>query len=239
MKLRENTCSFRTVFLFVAAMAGPAMLTGCTEANLAIDFILGSRTPKFVASHPMSPFSGIWSRKRTPGEKGLFLEEAANRGSTMPPRIGRDAKPELPVDRNIKNEGEIGRRDKRESLDVLPQDREVAPTNTMAPQEAFSFPRDPFQPPTEEVLLAECPPSMPLCRFDRSQLKLRGLIQVGDEQFKGMVEDPDGRGYFITPGMQISGATVTQVTNRGITLFVHKSKKIDWMLIGGRDSREN
>jgi hypothetical protein len=53
------------------------------------------------------------------------------------------------------------------------------------------------------------------------------LIQVDDGQFKGMVEDPDGRGYFITPGMQISGATVTQVTSKGIILYLHKSKKIE------------
>jgi hypothetical protein len=40
-----------------------------------------------------------------------------------------------------------------------------------------------------------------------------------------MVEDPDGRGYFVTPGMQIGNATVTQVTNKGVILHVHKSKQ--------------
>jgi hypothetical protein len=88
----------------------------------------------------------------------------------------------------------------------------------------FPVVRDPFKAPTE-ILPSECPPSMPLCRFDRSQLKVVGVIQVEDGQFKGMVEDPDGRGYFITPGMQIGGATVTQVTNKGIMLHVAKSKQ--------------
>jgi len=75
-----------------------------------------------------------------------------------------------------------------------------------------------------EVLPSDCPPSMPLCKFDRSQLKLVGVIQVSEGNYKGMVEDPDGRGYFITTGMQIGGATVTQVTSKGITLHLHKTR---------------
>lgn len=82
--------------------------------------------------------------------------------------------------------------------------------------------RDPFKAPTE-ILPSECPPSMPLCKFDRSQLKLVGVIQVAEGHFKGMVEDPDGRGYFVTPGMQIGGATVTQVTQRGVTLHLRRT----------------
>lgn len=84
--------------------------------------------------------------------------------------------------------------------------------------------RDPFDKPTE-VLPSECPPSMPLCRFTRSQLKLVGVIQVADGVFKGMVEDPDGRGYFIAPGMQIGGATVTQITSQGATLREHAGRR--------------
>lgn len=86
----------------------------------------------------------------------------------------------------------------------------------------FAVERDPFRPPTE-ILPTECPPSMPLCRFDRSQLKLVGVIQVNEGQFKGMVEDPDGRGYFVMTGTQIAGATVTQVSNKGITMHLHKT----------------
>ena len=66
---------------------------------------------------------------------------------------------------------------------------------------------------------------MPLCRFDRSQLKLVGVIRVSSGQFKGMVEDPDGRGYFVIPGTQIGGATVTQVSAKGMTLHDHLSKE--------------
>jgi hypothetical protein len=64
---------------------------------------------------------------------------------------------------------------------------------------------------------------MPLCKFDHSQLKLVGVIQMPDGNYKGMVEDPDGRGYFINTGMLIGGATVTQVNNRGVVLHVHKT----------------
>jgi Tfp pilus assembly protein PilP len=84
--------------------------------------------------------------------------------------------------------------------------------------------RDPFKAPTE-VLPTECLPSMPLCRFDFSQLKLVGVIQVGRGQFKGMVEDPDGRGYFIAPGMQIGNGTVTQVTRDGVVIHLHGIKQ--------------
>ena len=66
---------------------------------------------------------------------------------------------------------------------------------------------------------------MPLCRFDRSQLKLVGVLQISDGQFKAMVEDPDGRGYFITPGMRIGGDTVTQVTNKGLTIHLHRTNQ--------------
>ena len=79
---------------------------------------------------------------------------------------------------------------------------------------------------------------MPLCRFDRSQLKLVGVIQVSEGQFKGLVEDPDGRGYFITSGMQIGGATVTQVTNKGITLHVHRTRQ-DVTMPLFREARES
>jgi len=81
---------------------------------------------------------------------------------------------------------------------------------------------------------------MPLCKFDRSQLKLVGVIQVSDGQFKGMVEDPDGRGYFVTPGMQIGGATVTQVTQRGITLHLRKTGQdvVLPLFLESRESRE-
>jgi hypothetical protein len=40
-----------------------------------------------------------------------------------------------------------------------------------------------------------------------------------------MVEDPDGRGYFITPGMRIGGDTVTQVTNKGLTIHLHRTNQ--------------
>jgi hypothetical protein len=89
----------------------------------------------------------------------------------------------------------------------------------------LEFERDPFNPPADRVLPSECPPSMPLCRFDRSQLKLVGVIRVTSGQFKGMVEDPDGRGYFVTPGTQIGGATVTQVSAKGMTLHDHLTKE--------------
>jgi hypothetical protein len=102
--------------------------------------------------------------------------------------------------------------------------QQAVPPEEKSAGELFQAERNPFKQPTE-VLPSECPPSMPLCRFDRSQLKLVGVIQVSEGEFKGMVEDPDGRGYFVTPGMQIGGATVTQVSNKGITLHLHRTRQ--------------
>jgi hypothetical protein len=96
---------------------------------------------------------------------------------------------------------------------------------TVAPKVSFfSGERDPFKAPTE-VLPTECLPSMPLCRFDYSQLKLVGVIQIGGGQLKGMVEDPDGSGYFLVPGMKVGNGTVTQVTRSGVTIHLHKRKQ--------------
>ena len=121
------------------------------------------------------------------------------------------------------------------------EEMQGAPTEptTTEPATFTGIKRDPFKAPTE-ILPSECPPSMPLCKFDRSQLKLVGVIQVSDGQFKGMVEDPDGRGYFVTPGMQIGGATVTQVTQRGITLHLRKTGQdvVLPLFLESRESRE-
>ncbi len=86
----------------------------------------------------------------------------------------------------------------------------------------FVIKRDPFQRPTE-MLPTECPPSFPLCRLNRSQLKVVGIVQVADGAYKGMVEDPDGRGYFLIAGMQVNGSTVTQVSQKGILLRDHNT----------------
>jgi hypothetical protein len=223
MKLRHYANTFNSVSHFAAAIALLVLLTGCKEANLAIDFMLGTRSPSFLASHAMSPLSGILLRKRTTEERLHLIAEAGPNDS------GERQYPRQPP---------VGQREKKESQADSPHNKPVNQPIATVGRDTLSFPRDPFRPP-EEGRPTECPPSMPLCRFDRSELRLRGLIRVGDGQFKGMVEDPDGRGYFITPGMQISGATVTQVTSRGITLFMHKSKKIDWMFIEGRDTKEN
>lgn len=223
MKLQHYAYAFNSVSRLAAAIALTMMLTGCKEANLAIDFMLGTRSPAIFASHTMSPLSGFLLRKRATEERIHLVAEAA------PKPLG---------DRTNHAQPATDEREKKESRPDSPRNQQVNQPNAMVGRDTLSFPRDPFRAP-EEGRPAECPPSMPLCRFDRSELRLRGLIRVGDGQFKGMVEDPDGRGYFVTPGMQISGATVTQVTSRGITLFMHKSKKIDWMFLEGRDTKEN
>ncbi len=103
--------------------------------------------------------------------------------------------------------------------------------------EPFSFPgRDPFREPTE-MLPPRCLPSQPLCKFDHSQLRLVGVMQVSDGNYKGMVEDPEGRGYFVTTGMMIGRATVTQIGNKGVILHVHKTNN-DVLMPMSREGRD-
>ncbi|MDQ7782202.1 MAG: hypothetical protein RDU20_04960 [Desulfomonilaceae bacterium] len=204
-----------------------ALVAGCQEVNTAIDGLLGKRTPELSAAQKSIPLSVVPVKKRSAGEMPPTpgaVEKTEERdapvgGLSAPP--SQDRTNEVPAFRaegkkRAPGPGTMAPRPKEEPAPVAP----VAEK----PVTDFVVMRDPFKAPTE-VLPSQCPPSMPLCRFDRSQLKVVGVIQVEDGQFKGMVEDPDGRGYFITPGMQIGGATVTQVTNKGIMLHDAKSKQ--------------
>ncbi len=196
------------VFVFVP-------LAGCEEANMAIDSILGRQSPVLSAAQQVSSQSLVPAKRRTPGEKTPPVAEPS--APTEQKVTGEPAKTE--------SAGYSTQQGKRRAPGQLsPATQQALPPEEKRAGELFEAERNPFKAPTE-VLPSECPPSMPLCRFDRSQLKLVGVIQVSEGEFKGMVEDPDGRGYFVTPGMQIGGATVTQVSNEGITLHLHKTRQ--------------
>lgn len=227
------------------AMVFSGLVTGCEEANVAIDNILGRRTPVLsAASQASSPQSFIPAMKRTPGE-GIPVTPGTGGQPAQAPHRGEDLKPSAddgqqrpggdqlapatsPRQGKPTEARPVGEPDKQ-AVPSLAQGKRRAPgtrphvAGTEEKHPPFVAPRDPFKMPTE-VLPSDCPPSMPLCKFDRSQLKLVGVIQVSEGNYKGMVEDPDGRGYFITTGMQIGGATVTQVTSKGITLHLHKTR---------------
>jgi len=195
-------------------------LTGCEEANIAIDFIIGHHSPALSNASQLGSPPIVLAATRSPGE-------SPPPGPAVTPSVQPESRP-APV--QVTQEG------KRRDPGRFPPGVSSERPEEKRVKDMFSVDRDPFRPPTE-ILPTECPPSMPLCRFDRSQLKLVGVIQVGDGQFKAMVEDPDGRGYFVTPGMQIGGATVTQVSNRGVTLYVHKTRQ-DVVMPLYRESRE-
>ncbi len=80
--------------------------------------------------------------------------------------------------------------------------------------ESFSFLRDPFLAPCLNL----CPTHPHL-----SELKLKGLIRISNGKFKGMFEDPQGRGYFVSEKMEIFGATVTQISDTGVNLRIIKT----------------
>lgn len=197
-------------------------LSGCQEANMAIDFIVGRQSPVMSPAPQLERPPIILAARRTAGESpapapttaaGPPVQPTNTPAATPAPQQGKRRAP------GVFPPGVVSER---------PEEKRV--------RDIFAIERDPFRPPTE-ILPTECPPSMPLCRFDRSQLKLVGIIQVGDGQFKAMVEDPDGRGYFVTSGMQIGGATVIQVSNRGVTLHLHKTQQ-DVLMPLYREARE-
>ncbi len=182
--------------------------SGCQEANIAIDFIVGRQSPVLSPAPEFERPPIILAARRSAGE-------ASPPASTAPPTPAADKTPAV---------SPAPQQGKRRGPGIFPPGVTPERSEERRGRDVFAIERDPFRPPTE-ILPTECPPSMPLCRFDRSQLKLVGIIQVGDGQFKAMVEDPDGRGYFVTSGMQIGGATVTQVSNRGVTLHLHKTQQ--------------
>jgi len=203
------------------AIAIISCLSGCQEANMAIDFIVGRQSPVVSAAPQFERPPIILAARRSAGESSAPAPTAAG------PTAQAD---EAPAAVPAPQQG------KRRAPGVFPPGVVSERPEEKRVRDIFDIERDPFRPPTE-ILPTECPPSMPLCRFDRSQLKLVGIIQVGDGQFKAMVEDPDGRGYFVTSGMQIGGATVTQVSNRGVTLHLHKTQQ-DVLIPLFRETRE-
>jgi Tfp pilus assembly protein PilP len=183
------------------------MLSGCQEANVAVDKLLGRQSSVLLSSAQDSQLAIILAKKRPPGEES----PAAASEPTKPAETRPDAK---------LSEGK--RKGPGELAPTTPGAPGVTPPK--AAKELFLAGRDPFRQPTE-ILPTECPPSSPLCKFDPAQLKLVGVLQVAAGEYKGMVEDPDGRGYFISPGMQIGRSTVTQINNEGVTLYDHRTRK--------------
>jgi hypothetical protein len=241
---------FKIICCSGMAMVLAGLITGCQEANVAVDDILGRRAPVLsaVAQVPSQNLTTAMKRVSGEGESSTALsagmqfkraprygedlqmaavksqQSSSPRRQVTPPGPGvpSDLDDEPPATGHVEQPAKPG-------IQPFTKGKRRAPGTTLQVPGAqekhtlFIATRDPFKVPTE-VLPTSCPPSMPLCKFDRSQLKLVGVIQVSDGVYKGMVEDPDGRGYFITTGMEIGGATVTQITNKGVTLHLHKTR---------------
>jgi hypothetical protein len=199
------------MILLILAAAVLAMSGGCTELTTTVDEVLGKAGSAFTSNAMAASPSG--RRESNPAGKALKSRPKAKRAAE-PSTSGR------PAGSTSSALSMTGK--KRAPGKLSPTTRVTKEKH--AKKGIFTVKRDPFRQPTE-VLPSDCPPSVPLCRFDRSQLKLVGVIQIGAGQFKGMVEDPDGRGYFVSVGMQIGNATVTQVSNKGVMLRVHKTSE--------------
>jgi hypothetical protein len=212
----SNACRFGIALSMVVT------LVGCEEANVALDNLIGRKPVVVTDSQSLSAVSVVPAKKRTPGELPAAPTPQAEPGAKPKPQDTGSAQQKAEP---AEQQPMAGKKRKAGALAPPPPTAPsaVAKVDEMPPPPPIPpVKRDPFKAPTE-ILPTECPPSMPLCRFDRSQLKLVGVIQVEDGNFKALVEDPDGRGYFISSGMQIGNATVTQVTNRGMTLRVAKT----------------
>jgi len=212
-------------------MAPLVMLTGCQELQTTVDSLLGKDA---MASSP------------GPGGPALKLmlaqQQSPPAGARKPPGTTAPSAPGRPVapaakrqpgtattkpDADAAQKAEIRQGKKTRPGRYAPAAGPTEAREMIAEIPEFRGRVNPFDAPTELGPPSDCPPSRPLCRFDRSQLKLVGVIQMGDGQLKGLVEDPGGRGYFVVAGMQIGTATVTQITYSGITLQEHK--------FGGKD----
>jgi hypothetical protein len=202
------------------ALTIATLMASCQEANLAIDKALGTRSISSADKQGSTP-KLITAAKRAPG--ATAPEPEAKTPSTPAPLPGQpkvqpaqeqSAQPDKPAAPHVAMTG------KRSAPGKTPP---RVGEEARQPQ-PFAMGRVPFEAPTE-MLPPECPPSMPLCKFDRSQLKLVGVMQVSDGNYKGMVEDPDGRGYFVTTGMMIGRATITQIYNKGLILYDHRTNQ--------------
>lgn len=212
----------RRILCLSATLGILVMLSGCQEANIAVDKLLGRQSSVLLSSAQDSQLANILAKKRPPGEQPPPAGETKPPpGETKPPAaVPEPAKaPQAPTTAKL---GEGKRKSPGELAPAAPGAPGAAPAKPA--KELFTASRDPFRQPTE-ILPSECPPSSPLCKFDPAQLKLVGVMQVAEGEYKGMVEDPDGRGYFISAGMQIGRATVTQINYEGVTLYDHRTHK--------------
>lgn len=217
MKQLMHGVELKRVCFLGLALATVAMLTGCEEMNLAVDSVLGIQSPAMSASASMTELSVVPATNRNAEGTSLRIAQApAQPAPQQPTTAGPPQPPQNAVTAELPGK-------KHEPGELSPETQQKA-AEQKPKEAAFVMGRDPFEQPTE-ILPSECPPSMPLCRFDRSQLKLVGVIQVREGEYKGLVEDPDGRGYFITAGMQIGGGTVTQVTARSVVIHLHRTRQ--------------
>lgn len=234
MKHLNDMCCVKRFGSLVTLMGVVALMAGCEEANVAIDNLLGKTTPvlsSFQSQPSIAPPQVIPVKKR---EAGAIAPAPAVPNPSPSPSSAANKPAPTPVPIALAK----GKRSEPGRL-APPPPKGAAEPEDQSRSLPFVAKRDPFKAPTE-ILPTECPPSMPLCRFDPSQLKLVGVLQVAEGQFKGLVEDPDGRGYFITSGMQIGGATVTQVTNKNVVLRAAKTKQDIFMPLfkGTHEPRE-
>jgi len=82
--------------------------------------------------------------------------------------------------------------------------------------------RDPFRSPEAEPaaqVLANTACTEPLCRFDIDQLTLVAVVS-GDANPLAMVQDPQGRGYFVRRNTRVGrqGGKVTQIMSDAVVI---------------------
>ncbi len=215
----------------------PFMISGCHEADYAIDFMVGKKSLAESFSNKGGLAERFFGSTLSQTSQNSSVRINASNIRNQPRSLRNHSNLMLQDDIIIVKSDALPEVDSNLQGSSIPAKPQTKNNPLAAINFDFTFPRDPFMPPSEVIPPEECLPSMPLCRYDYTQLKLRGLIRLADGQYKGMVEDPDGRGFFITPGVQIRGATVTQVTADGVIIYIHKTKRVDWLKLEGREAR--
>jgi type IV pilus assembly protein PilP len=103
----------------------------------------------------------------------------------------------------------------------------ATPQPVSAPAPSYSYnpvgKRDPFRSPDAEpavqAALANATCTEPLCRFDIDQLTLVAVVS-GDANPVAMVQDPQGRGYFVRRNTRVGrqGGKVTQIMSDAVVI---------------------
>lgn len=114
---------------------------------------------------------------------------------------------------------------------VAPVQKQISSATKQAPQLDFTSRRDPFRPyapPAPQAPVAATPASpqasvavnpdlLPIQSFEVTRFKVVGIV-AGLRENRALVVDPNGKGYVVSPGMEIGNRNgrITKITSSAV-----------------------